>query len=168
MFTALLRYARALLLHPFGGAIVIGLVIYCLIGSLEGPVTCRDGWQSPSIGIRGACSWHGGVDHTGALMALLGGLIGGIIFGNYRARRLEAADAKRWLAFQKTQGDIKARAAEQGISCPICSYPLKRVLVRKGKRKGTYFMGCSKYPLCTGSRDDLPSKGELQQPEKMD
>ncbi len=22
---------------------------------------CRDGWTSPSIGVRGACSWHGGV-----------------------------------------------------------------------------------------------------------
>lgn len=27
-----------------------------------GPVTCSDGWHSPSIGKQGACSWHGGVD----------------------------------------------------------------------------------------------------------
>ena len=25
------------------------------------PMTCRDGWKSPSIGERGACSHHGGV-----------------------------------------------------------------------------------------------------------
>jgi hypothetical protein len=27
----------------------------------DGPARCADGWNSPSIGKQGACSWHGGV-----------------------------------------------------------------------------------------------------------
>jgi hypothetical protein len=29
------------------------------------PATCADGWQSPSIGLQGACSHHGGVKYYG-------------------------------------------------------------------------------------------------------
>lgn len=47
---------------------IIGLVVFLLssvfIGQLMGPVTCRDGWHSASIGRQGACSHHGGVDHS--------------------------------------------------------------------------------------------------------
>jgi predicted RNA-binding Zn-ribbon protein involved in translation (DUF1610 family) len=28
-----------------------------------GPLRCEDGWRSPSVGIQGACSSHGGVDY---------------------------------------------------------------------------------------------------------
>jgi len=42
-----------------------------LLAALSGPPRCRDGWLSPSIGHRGACSWHGGVDRSGDGRALL-------------------------------------------------------------------------------------------------
>jgi hypothetical protein len=31
------------------------------LSPLIGPTVCKDGSYSPSIGIQGACSWHGGV-----------------------------------------------------------------------------------------------------------
>lgn len=42
-----------------------------LLAALSGPPRCRDGWLSPSIGHRGACSWHGGVDRSGDGRALM-------------------------------------------------------------------------------------------------
>ncbi|MDI9310985.1 MAG: hypothetical protein QM535_12280 [Limnohabitans sp.] len=33
--------------------------LYLSLGSTK--TECRDGWSSPSIGVQGACSWHGGV-----------------------------------------------------------------------------------------------------------
>ena len=36
-----------------------------LINTLLGPITCIDGWHSPSIGSQGACSYHGGVENRG-------------------------------------------------------------------------------------------------------
>lgn len=66
---------------------LFGLAAAVAIGGagsqLTGPVTCRDGWQSPSIGRRGACSHHGGVDRSGRVwlfMALGGGVLGGLGF----------------------------------------------------------------------------------------
>lgn len=40
------------------GVIVFSSLIITGVGTDR---ICRDGWASPSIGIRGACSWHGGV-----------------------------------------------------------------------------------------------------------
>jgi len=34
--------------------------------------TCGDGWHSPSIGRRGACSHHGGVDRIAGNLVLFG------------------------------------------------------------------------------------------------
>lgn len=40
------------------------------INSYLGPVVCHDGWASPSIGMQGACSHHGGVDGRGWVLIL--------------------------------------------------------------------------------------------------
>src|SRR5689334_5394694 len=47
------------------------------IGHLLGPTTCRDGWASQSIGTRGACSHHGGVDHSGDFLFWIAAAAGG-------------------------------------------------------------------------------------------
>ncbi len=41
----------------------IGSAIFSIValGYVLGPLTCRDGWASHSIGRSGACSHHGGV-----------------------------------------------------------------------------------------------------------
>ena len=47
-----------------------------IIQSLLGPVVCADGWASQSIGKQGACSFHGGVDHSGRYIGFFGGIAG--------------------------------------------------------------------------------------------
>lgn len=58
--SAVLRIAN----YPKTCAIVAFIVLLFVCGRLAGPTTCRSGWQSPSIGSRGACAHHGGVDRT--------------------------------------------------------------------------------------------------------
>ncbi|MGY4257378.1 hypothetical protein ACVI1L_004446 [Bradyrhizobium sp. USDA 4516] len=41
--------------------VATAIAFFVLAGIFRGPITCRDGWHSPSIGSREACSYHGGV-----------------------------------------------------------------------------------------------------------
>jgi WYL domain-containing protein len=44
--------------------IAVGIAVIW-IGHTDSPIlVCKDGWPSPSIGIQGACSHHGGVDRA--------------------------------------------------------------------------------------------------------
>ncbi|MDP3267656.1 MAG: hypothetical protein Q8M40_01275 [Legionella sp.] len=56
-----------------------GFLIYFLIGSFGPSASCNDGSFSGSIGRRGACSHHGGVDHHSLynLFSILGGILVG-------------------------------------------------------------------------------------------
>ena len=42
--------------------ILLFLFIIRAVNHYLGPLKCADGWRSYSIGTRGACSWHGGVE----------------------------------------------------------------------------------------------------------
>lgn len=57
-----------------------GFFIYFLLGCLGPSASCNDGSFSGSIGRRGACSHHGGVDHHPLynLFSIFGGIIVGI------------------------------------------------------------------------------------------
>ena len=54
---------------------------------LAGPVKCADGWRSASVGIRGACSWHGGVADNGWTVVIAGFI--GVGFWGYCLTKLE-------------------------------------------------------------------------------
>jgi hypothetical protein len=41
----------------------IGLLIFIISIYIKPEAVCHDGWKSPSIGIQGACSHHGGVNY---------------------------------------------------------------------------------------------------------
>lgn len=67
---------------------------------LAGTVTCSDGWASPSIGRRGACSHHGEVNSLPRLLALLAAAAAAVCFHRFRLRRArnrQAADARGWM-----------------------------------------------------------------------
>lgn len=103
---------------------IIGIgtfVLVTILGSyVAGPTRCRSGWQSPSIGLRGACSHHGGVDRfSGGLvffLAIVSGVATAIIFrekgsaaellSNYRAKPTtslpSAADMNEFLVRLET------------------------------------------------------------------
>jgi hypothetical protein len=70
------KFNERLRKHPIGAAIVsffiLNILLGLLLGGILGPTKCRDGWASHSIGHRGACSWHGGVDRSrGAVVTVL-------------------------------------------------------------------------------------------------
>jgi hypothetical protein len=52
-------------------AVAVFFICLIALNYQVGPTTCVDGWQSPSIGHQGACSWHGGVDYAGHAILLL-------------------------------------------------------------------------------------------------
>ena len=73
--------------RPVAGAIaivaffVLQNLLTILSEQMFGPVTCSDGYASPSIGRSGACSSHGGVDKTrDTLIAVLSLAGAGAIF----------------------------------------------------------------------------------------
>lgn len=77
---------------------------------------------------------------------------------------------KRRIAEQKTfeervAAEAKAQAAAEGIACPLCGFPLRQRRAYKGKNRGWYFMGCSRYPHCKGARDLTPEE-ESNIPER--
>jgi hypothetical protein len=41
----------------------IGLLIFLFSLYIKPEAVCHDGWKSPSIGVQGACSHHGGVNY---------------------------------------------------------------------------------------------------------
>lgn len=69
---------------------------------LLGPTTCNDGWHSVSIGSRGACSHHGGVDRSHGFFGLRGGGVAA------------------WLAYASAQRIVERRAERVK---PVASSP---------------------------------------------
>jgi len=63
------------------------VVVWLALGALFGPAHCADGWRSTSIGSRGACSWHGGVDRSSGALRLLGSVAAGAAAWYLVARR---------------------------------------------------------------------------------
>jgi hypothetical protein len=136
----------AALRSPLAVGIIAFFVALITISSFMGPTRCKSGWASASIGRRGACSHHGGVDHTpGTLLALgsLGiGLAAGMMKAKYDERRsrkhedpierptrrrssFEASSAK----WQK-QGDTDAilvRPPGAGTECPRCGTTMRAI-----------------------------------------
>jgi DNA-binding helix-hairpin-helix protein with protein kinase domain len=45
-----------------------------------------------------------------------------------------------------------AKPAFHGVACPRCGSAMIRRIARKGRRRGNSFWGCSRYPICTGTR----------------
>lgn len=89
------RERRRLQRRLIPSAAIVGLVLFGIAyaGALALiPDRCSDGWRSPSIGIQGACSSHGGLD--GSLpplrlaLALAAGIAGGLGLFTLRRRRL--------------------------------------------------------------------------------
>ena len=72
--------------HPILTGVITGLLVFLLTRLALGNVfdlsaTCRDGWNSSSIGSQGACSHHGGVDRSKAQWASLVSILIGAIAG---------------------------------------------------------------------------------------
>lgn len=119
-------------------AIIVGFGVLFglsyLTGWLLGPVTCRDGWASGSIGTQGACSWHGGVDRSrGGLFFLylfLGGFSG-------------------WWVMEKLEDRPTYRRPDPILHqrCPKCGGHMSYANDDRTKAK------CHRYPVCSGEKE---------------
>lgn len=71
-----------------------GVLMFFLIGCFGPSASCNDGSFSGSIGRRGACSHHGGVDHHPLykLFSILGGIIVGSGLTNFLTPKSKQAD----------------------------------------------------------------------------
>ena len=150
-----------------------------LIGcsALLGPAKCNDGWASPSIGLRGACSWHGGVTHTGGLPLFAGLFLAFAVFhfiGQWcgKSRRESNEPSTRATsnsAFDEADhpptgstpeivtvvdiADLERRAVRAGVpACPACYQPMIQRTAKRGRNRGSSFWGCRNYPECFATR----------------
>ena len=165
--------------HPIVTAIVVFYVLRIAGSFFIGPTTCADGWHSPSIGRRGACSHHGGIGINGG--AVLATIVSGAVgFSTYvfllpippapraPAPRPSAHRPPPRDAPQPTPNTDKApsgTSVQRGSPpyCPICGSSMRRRTAKRGRRRGEEFFGCSRYPGCRGVRpiENQPSPGPL-------
>ena len=160
----------AVLWSPVGAGFFTFLLSKILISWLFlGRIVCRDGWPSSSVGIQGACSHHGGVDYGPTILVSLISIVFGVAVGLWRHSQELAKEEEqqriRLERVQREQEDIKATAIRDGIACPLCGFPMRRRLARRGKNKGKFFWGCSRYPRCKGGRS-LTHEEETKQPDE--
>lgn len=159
------------------------LAAMILLSILFGAATCSDGWASPSIGRRGACSSHGGVDRTMGVVKLLlslGSAFGAVMmYGSRREKWLLKDRAGQGTsaaipasATEPVSGYIQSRSAQQQaasphqrtrpakppskVKCPICGGGMALRTARVGKNAGSQFWGCKRFPKCKGTKTHHP------------
>jgi len=140
------------IIRPWPLGIITFIVSFMVLARLLPATTCNDGWHSGSIGSRGACSWHGGVDNTWVILKTLISTGVAIAVGKWRRRRIEAVEQRereRRMAELEKSGVPRIALAY----CPACRAVMRRRLAGRGPNKGRYFWGCSRYPRCKGTRD---------------
>lgn len=144
--------------RPLTIGVTVCVALFVFFVSIQGPARCRDGWPSPSIGRQGACSHHGGVSSSPLLFELFLSIFAGWAAGALRNRPLERRRfAEQKAEQERIEAEIKAAAQADGIACPLCGFPLRMRRARRGENKG-YFMGCTRYPRCKGTRDLTPEE----------
>lgn len=114
-------------------------------------MVCRDGWESSSIGIIGACSHHGGVERDPRLAyAFFFSVFIGLIVAIWYISKKYKEDEKIQNIKEAEEYERLEELKRNSPSCPICSnYMIKRV-AKNGKYIGKEFWGCSNYPKCKG------------------
>ena len=151
---------------PVGVGWGVGLAFAAFFIATASPARCVDGWASPSIGIRGACPHHGGVAGSWLPFELIFSVFLGFAASVLRNRPIEKRRIAEQKAFEeRVAAEAKAQAAAEGIACPLCGFPLRQRRAYKGKNRGWYFMGCSRYPHCKGARHLTPEE-ESNIPER--
>jgi hypothetical protein len=75
---------------PIAIGVITFIIAMTVTGYLMGPTKCNSGWASSSIGKRGACSHHGGVNRTPGMLRFLASLALGVGAGVMTAKRAEA------------------------------------------------------------------------------
>lgn len=147
--------------HPWFVGVLVFWIASIGLARISGPATCRDGWGSSSIGSRGACSWHGGVDRTGDLLIVLASLtvavgagtitakLGRKVGNSKRPRALSAisVDSKHYQMPSRGPAPQAVSPKQEGPACPKCGSPMRRYMSERGE---TLHWWCSRFPACDG------------------
>jgi len=117
-----------------GVPFVIGLIVFIVLNMLGntviGKTVCNDGWRSPSIGVQGACSHHGGVKTWPGTVAFFLSIGGGIFAGAWYSERSK----KRNSEVIKDKGYVPSKSVLD--PCPVCGSPMVKRTARRGKWAG--------------------------------
>lgn len=134
-----------MILGGFGVALPIWNLFYD-----HSPPTCRDGWASPSVGLQGACSWHGGVVYSDNSFLIVAGAVAGLFAAVLVGLGIAVLYDKLnlWPPEKPAPPAIAVRKLPDVYPrCPRCD---KAMVLRRGPR-GEFF-GCRRYPKCRGLR----------------
>jgi ssDNA-binding Zn-finger/Zn-ribbon topoisomerase 1 len=75
-----------------------------------------------------------------------------IAAGMWRRARIERARRKK---YERQASAVDPPTIEAVVRCPRCNSYMRRRLAKRGRNKGAYFWGCSRYPKCKGTRESL-------------
>ncbi len=120
---------------------IIGVIMFFATafsaGTLINEPRCSDGWNSPSIGRQGSCSYHDGIKEDPLrYLVFPAGLTVGLFSYAYAS------------GVSFISKGVERHRRKGKVFCPKCGSEMR---IRNGKRGKFY--GCSKYPYCTGSMD---------------
>lgn len=161
-------------------SVVVGFVtmlgLSILAGQLLGPINCRDGWASSSIGRQGACSHHGGVDRSREglviIFMIVGGGIGFAFYNSFLGERLDKPRQRPKPPTHRSPQPAPPPAPNQpspprtpiprapkpfiqpragAKACPKCGSAMKLRSPLRSHYTGRKFWGCTRYPDCTGT-----------------
>ena len=57
---------------------------------------------------------------------------------------------------QSGNPDIGTQHGDSDLACPRCASPMRQRTAKSGPRGGRVFLGCSRYPVCKGTREVAP------------
>lgn len=71
----------------------------------------------------------------------------------YRSTAQPAPAPASWRSPPAPARPAPSPAASTGVTCPRCGQAMVKRQARRGRNAGSYFFGCSRYPVCKGTRN---------------
>ena len=122
-------------------------------------VQCKH-WKSSKVGVEKVRALLGSMTSGGAHNGIF--VITGYYtqaakqFGNQHGIQMIDGTILEKMVDPKTAaepGPETSQSNPDSVLCPICEEPMVKRLARRGPNAGNEFWGCTKYPVCKGTRD---------------
>jgi len=131
---------------------IVFLVVFVVLMKLLPPIRCNDGTSSSSIGKQGACSHHGGVSSWQPTVAFLVSSAATAWYLNFIKNKIHSNSETERTAPPVTEPKPQRRKRRTLTKCPKCKSSMVLRTAQQGRNTGGKFWGCSRYPLCKGTR----------------
>jgi hypothetical protein len=139
-------------MRPYRGVLIF-LILFFIGHQIIGGTKCNDGWMSPSIGTQGACSHHGGVNHTPRNIVLIISIVGGVLASGFVGSRPTINRPRSGKPSQLGQQSDEVPRRKSIPKCPKCGSSMKVRTPKNSRNSNDRFYGCVRWPRCTGIRD---------------